>query len=116
MRRLGQSPTLAPSGLGRGIAPIQIALNGPMVGDRVAAVEGEELRWPVHAEQIVGLAREQVDVLFDPRGVMTFSLELPTARYKSPERLRFANDLQERLASLATRWISASMPFQPRSP
>jgi predicted permease len=43
---------------------------------------------------------QQVDVGFDPRGVMTFSLELPTARYKSPERLRFANDLQERLASL----------------
>ena len=53
VRRLGQSPTLAPSGLGRGIAPIQITLNGPMVGDRVAAVEGEEPRVIAAPEQLM---------------------------------------------------------------
>ncbi len=42
----------------------------------------------------------QVDLGFDPAGAMTFSLELPASRYRSPDRLRFANDLQERLARL----------------
>ncbi|MEW6209100.1 MAG: ABC transporter permease [Acidobacteriota bacterium] len=42
----------------------------------------------------------QVDLGFDPRSVMSFSLELPASRYESPDRLRFANDLEERLAAL----------------
>ena len=41
-----------------------------------------------------------VDIGFDPGGVTTFSLELPGSRYKSPDRLRFANALQEKLAAL----------------
>ncbi|HWQ35499.1 MAG TPA: ABC transporter permease [Blastocatellia bacterium] len=42
----------------------------------------------------------QVDLGFDPRGALSFSLELPASRYKSPDRLRFADALQQRLAAL----------------
>jgi predicted permease len=42
----------------------------------------------------------QVDLGFDPRSAMTFSLELPSSKYQSPDRLRFAYDLEERLAAL----------------
>ena len=42
----------------------------------------------------------QVDLGFDSQSVMSFGLELPGSRYRSPDRLRFANDLQERLARL----------------
>jgi len=42
----------------------------------------------------------QVDLGFDPRGVMTFSLALPTSRYKNPELLNFAKTLEAKLAAL----------------
>jgi putative ABC transport system permease protein len=42
----------------------------------------------------------QVEVGFDPRGVTAFSLQLPFARYQTPDRLRFADTLQEQLAAL----------------
>jgi predicted permease len=41
-----------------------------------------------------------VDVGFEPRGVVAFSLQLPASRYKTPDLLRFANELQERLSVL----------------
>ncbi len=42
----------------------------------------------------------QVDAGFEPRGVTAFNLQLPGSRYKSPDRLRFATQLEERLAAL----------------
>jgi putative ABC transport system permease protein len=42
----------------------------------------------------------QVELGFEPRGVQAFSVALPASRYQNPDRLRFANQLQERLASL----------------
>jgi putative ABC transport system permease protein len=43
---------------------------------------------------------QQVDLGFNPHGVLSFSLALPASQYKSPERLSFANNLQSRLAAL----------------
>ncbi|MGA9769120.1 MAG: ABC transporter permease [Blastocatellia bacterium] len=43
---------------------------------------------------------QQVDLGFNPNGVMSFSLALPASRYKDPERLAFANNLQSKLAVL----------------
>lgn len=42
----------------------------------------------------------QVDVGFEPRGVTSFNLQLPFSRYQTPDRLRFATQLEERLATL----------------
>jgi putative ABC transport system permease protein len=42
----------------------------------------------------------QVDVGFEPRGVTAFNLQLPASRYQTPDRLRFANQLEERLSAL----------------
>lgn len=42
----------------------------------------------------------QVDVGFEPRGVTSFNLQLPFSRYQTPDRLRFATQLEERLAGL----------------
>jgi putative ABC transport system permease protein len=42
----------------------------------------------------------QVDLGYDPRSAITFSLELPSSKYQSSDRLRFAYDLEERLAAL----------------
>ncbi|PYT06407.1 MAG: ABC transporter permease [Acidobacteria bacterium] len=42
----------------------------------------------------------QVDVGFDPRGVTAFTLQLPASKYQAPDRLRFANQLEERLTAL----------------
>src|SRR5262249_25526252 len=42
----------------------------------------------------------QVDVGFNPRGVLAFSLQVPGTRYQNPDRLRFAKELQERLSAL----------------
>jgi predicted permease len=42
----------------------------------------------------------QVDLGFDPRGVMTFSLALPTSRYKNPELLNFTKTMETKLAAL----------------
>ncbi len=43
---------------------------------------------------------QQVNLGFNPRGVLTFRLELPSEKYQPPDRLRFAKTLQERLAGL----------------
>jgi putative ABC transport system permease protein len=43
---------------------------------------------------------QQVNVGFEPRGVMSFSVNLPATNYKNPDRLRFATTLEERLAHL----------------
>jgi putative ABC transport system permease protein len=42
----------------------------------------------------------QVELGFDPRAVMAFSLELPGSRYKSPDRIRFADELEGRLKAI----------------
>ncbi|HZS07291.1 MAG TPA: ABC transporter permease [Blastocatellia bacterium] len=42
----------------------------------------------------------QVELGFNPQGVLSFSLALPQSRYQNPDRLRFATALQERLAAL----------------
>ncbi len=42
----------------------------------------------------------QVDLGFEPRGVTAFNLQLPASRYQTPDRLRFANQIEERLAAL----------------
>ena len=52
----------------------------------------------------------QVDVGFDPRGVTAFNLQLPFSRYQNPDRLRFATQLEERLAALPGV-TSASVAF-----
>ena len=43
---------------------------------------------------------QQVNTGFDPAGMISFSVNLPGAKYKTPERLQFANSLQQKLASL----------------
>ena len=40
---------------------------------------------------------QQVQMGFDPGGTLTFSVSLPAAGYKNPERLRFVTTLQSRL-------------------
>lgn len=42
----------------------------------------------------------QVDLGFNPQGVLAFSLQLPPNKYQTPDRLRFAKTLQEKLAAL----------------
>jgi putative ABC transport system permease protein len=42
----------------------------------------------------------QVDLGFNPNGVLAFTIALPPSRYKNPERLQFSNNLQQRLTSL----------------
>ena len=59
----------------------------------------------------------QVDVGFEPRGVTSFSLQLPASRYQNPDRLRFASQLEERLASLpgvkSASFASGLPPLRP---
>jgi putative ABC transport system permease protein len=43
---------------------------------------------------------QQVNTGFEPVGVMSFSINLPATAYKNPDRLRFASQLEQRLASL----------------
>ncbi len=43
---------------------------------------------------------QQVEVGFEPRGVTAFSLQLPASKYQSPDRLRFAETLQQRLVAM----------------
>src|ERR1041384_6796882 len=43
---------------------------------------------------------QQVQTGFDPVGVVSFSLNLPTVKYKDPERLQFVNALEQKLSSL----------------
>jgi len=43
---------------------------------------------------------QQVHTGFDPAGVVSFSLNLPTVKYKDPERLQFVNALEQKLSAL----------------
>ena len=43
---------------------------------------------------------QQVNTGFDPAGVVSFSLNLPTAKYKSPERLQFVDSVEQRLRTI----------------
>jgi len=43
---------------------------------------------------------QQVNTGFDPAGVVSFSLNLPTTKYKSPERLQFVDSLEQKLKTL----------------
>jgi predicted permease len=43
---------------------------------------------------------QQVNTGFEPSGVLSFSINLPASGYKNPDRLRFADTLQQHLASL----------------
>src|SRR5258706_10512896 len=43
---------------------------------------------------------QQVSTGFNPNGVLSFSVNLPGTAYKNPDRLRFANAVEQRLASL----------------
>ena len=42
----------------------------------------------------------QVEVGFEPRGVTAFSLQLPASKYQNPDRQRFADTLEQRLAAM----------------
>jgi putative ABC transport system permease protein len=59
----------------------------------------------------------QVDVGFEPRGVTAFNLQLPFSRYQNPDRLRFATDLEQRLAALpgvtSASFASGLPPLRP---
>jgi len=59
----------------------------------------------------------QVDVGFNPRGVTAFNLQLPASRYQSPDRLRFANQLEERLGALpgvrSASFVTGLPPLRP---
>jgi predicted permease len=43
---------------------------------------------------------QQVNTGFDPKGVTSFSLNLPGSKYKAPERLQFVNALQQKLGTI----------------
>src|SRR6185295_2332611 len=43
---------------------------------------------------------QQVNSGFDPKGVVSFSLNLPSVKYKAPERLQFINALDQKLGSI----------------
>jgi Acidobacterial duplicated orphan permease len=43
---------------------------------------------------------QQVNAGFDPSGVVSFSLNLPTVKYKNPERLQFVNALEQKLSTV----------------
>ena len=43
---------------------------------------------------------QQVNTGFDPAGVVSFSLNLPTVKYKSPERLQFVDSLEQKLSTI----------------
>jgi putative ABC transport system permease protein len=59
----------------------------------------------------------QVDVGFDPRGVTAFSLQLPPSKYQNSDRLRFANQLEERLAALpGVKYASMASGLPPLRP
>jgi len=59
----------------------------------------------------------QVDVGFEPRGVTAFNLQLPASRYQTPDRLRFANQIEERLAALpgvkSASFVTGLPPLRP---
>ena len=43
---------------------------------------------------------QQVNTGFDPSNVVSFSLNLPSVKYKAPERLQFINSLEQKLSSI----------------
>ena len=43
---------------------------------------------------------QQVNTGFDPQGVVSFSLNLPTVKYRPPDRLQFVNSLEQKLSSI----------------
>jgi putative ABC transport system permease protein len=43
---------------------------------------------------------QQVNTGFDPTGVISFSLNLPTAKYNNPQRQQFADALEQKLSSI----------------
>lgn len=43
---------------------------------------------------------QRVNLGFEPSGVMSFSVSLPGSKYPVPERIRFAKDLEEKLAAI----------------
>ena len=43
---------------------------------------------------------QQVNTGFDPKGVISFSVNLPGVKYKTPDRLHFVDELQQKLTSL----------------
>ena len=43
---------------------------------------------------------QQVNSGFDPKGVVSFSLNLPAVKYKAPERLQFINALEQKLSAI----------------
>jgi putative ABC transport system permease protein len=43
---------------------------------------------------------QQVNAGFDPAGVVSFSVNLPTVKYKAPERLQFIDALEQKLATI----------------
>jgi putative ABC transport system permease protein len=43
---------------------------------------------------------QQVNTGFDPAGVTSFSLNLPSVKYKAPERLQFVNALEQKLSTV----------------
>ena len=43
---------------------------------------------------------QQVNTGFDPAGVVSFSLNLPTVKYKAPDRLQFVDSLEQKLRSI----------------
>ena len=56
---------------------------------------------------------QQVKTGFDPAGVVSFSLNLPAAKYKAPERLQFVDALEQKLNStpgVATVSIASGLP------
>ena len=56
---------------------------------------------------------QQVNAGFDPAGVLSFSLNLPAAKYKNPERLQFVNALEQKLNSVpgvASVSIASGLP------
>jgi hypothetical protein len=62
---------------------------------------------------------QQVNTGFDPAGVVSFSLNLPTTKYKSPERLQFVDSLEQKLKTLPRcrrcfpgNWITAFASHQ----
>jgi len=59
----------------------------------------------------------QVEAGFDPRGVTAFSLQLPANKYQNTDRLRFANQLEERLAALpGVKYASMASGLPPLRP
>lgn len=56
---------------------------------------------------------QQVNTGFDPAGVVSFSLNLPAAKYTNPQRLQFVNSLEQKLSTIpavATVSMASGLP------